>query len=95
MFTRRFPGKKLTVYRLRKVYRDHGIRRKKIKNSKVITDFQKKKIYKEAELARDKVAELQGLGYRILFVDEIVTTKSTIPTHEYSALKEPFTIDYK
>ena len=44
MFTRRYPNKILTIYRLRKVYKDHGIRRKKIRNTKVITEAQRRKI---------------------------------------------------
>ena len=95
MFHRRWPEKRLTVYRLRKVYRDHGIRRKKIRHTKVVTESQKKKIQAEAVAARDRLEELQAQRFRILFVDEIVTTKSTIPTHEYSAPNQPFRIDLK
>ena len=95
MFHRKFPDKKLTIYRLRKVYREHGIKRKKIRNTKVITESQKKKIYGEAVEARDRLQELEAEGYRILFVDEIVTTKSTIPSHEYSAPNRPFRVDFK
>jgi len=38
LFHRRFPEKKLTIYMLRKVYRSIGIKKKKIKNTEIISN---------------------------------------------------------
>ena len=40
-FEIRYPGKQLTVYRLLKVYRQAGIKRKKIRKTKIISDDKK------------------------------------------------------
>ena len=34
-------------------------------------------------------------GFRIIFIDEMCVTKSTIPTHEYSLKNQPIEIDIK
>jgi len=37
-----FKGKKITPYKLRKIYREHRIRKKKIRHTKIITDIMKR-----------------------------------------------------
>lgn len=45
--------------------------------------------------ARDNAQHLSEKGYRVIYIDEICVTKSTIPTHEYSPLKQPIEVDLK
>ena len=44
MFHRQYPEKKITIYRLRKAYREAGIKLKKIQTTKIVTKGQKAKI---------------------------------------------------
>ena len=46
-------------------------------------------------MAFNRVKSLTEQGYRIIFIDEICVTKSTIPTHEYSPLRQPIEIDLR
>ena len=83
------------MYYLRKTYREHRIRKKKIKKTKLLTPKQIIKIEKETKEVYKKLVDLKSQGYRILFIDEMCTTKSTIPTHEWSPVNQPVKIDYK
>ena len=74
----------MSIYHLRKIYTQSGIKNKKIRRTKIMTLKQKIKSGKEAVLAKEKVNELRALGYEIYYADEFCTTKSTIPTHCWS-----------
>ena len=43
-FMKRFPDKKLAPKKLQSVYKKHKIRKKKIKNTKILNDIQRRKI---------------------------------------------------
>ena len=94
-FEKKYAGKKMTVYYLRKIYREAGIRRKKIKKTKIVDEQQRARMKQQAIEAHDRVQSLSGLGYRIIYLDEVMVTKSTIPTHEYSPFKQPVVVDLK
>ena len=63
LFHRRFPDKKLTLYRLCKVYREHGIKKKKIKKTEIISTKKKKDIKEKAIIARKLLEQAIGEGY--------------------------------
>ena len=44
MFHRQFPDKRISIYRLRKAYREAGIKLKKIQTTKIVTKGQQAKI---------------------------------------------------
>ena len=46
-------------------------------------------------MAKQQLQELEAQGHHILYVDEMMTTKSTIPSHEYSLKGRPIEVDYK
>ena len=56
---------------------------------------QRSKSHQEALEAQRYLHELTAQGHRVLYVDEMMTTKSTIPTHEYSLKGQPIQVDYK
>ena len=85
----------MTVYYLRKIYREAGIRRKKIRKTKIVDQQQRARMKEQARVARDQLNALSENGHRIIYIDEICVTKSTIPTHEYSPRREPMEIDLK
>ena len=89
-FHRRFPDKRITWYRLRKVYYQHGIKKKKIVRTKIIQKDLAEKIRKEAIHAKSQLREMIEQGYLIIYVDEFMTTKSTLPTHDWTAKNHNF-----
>ena len=94
-FHRQFPGSKISIYYLRKAYREARIRKKKIRRTKIITPAHKAKIRLEA-LEVSKILQRHiDEGYRIIYLDEFMTTKSTMPTHDWTPVNQPFQIDYK
>lgn len=80
---------------MRKIYREAGISKKKIRKTKIIDPERRHNIKEEAIKAHQELISLQAQGYRIIYIDEMCVTKSTIPTHEYSKKNEPIEIDIK
>jgi hypothetical protein len=69
---------------LRKAYRKAGVKKKKIMRHKIISPDHKAKIRLEALGVKDILKQHMDEGYRIIYLDEFCTTKSTMPTHEWS-----------
>ena len=93
MFHRRYPEKRIKVYHLRKEYRKAKIRKKKIKRTKVISEDKEWQRLGEAVEAYSGLEQHKAEGYRILYLDEVMTTKSTLPIFEWSALNNNMRID--
>ena len=53
------------------------------------------KMKQQAIEAHQRLQSLTEEGYRVIFIDEICVTKSTIPTHEYSPIRQPIEIDLR
>jgi hypothetical protein len=53
------------------------------------------KIRQEALIAKDLLKSYQEDGYHVIYLDEFCTTKSTIPTHDWTPVNATFEIDYK
>ena len=51
------------------------------------------KMHEEALIAKHEVKEALDNGYRLIFIDEFVVTKLSIPSHDYSQKKTYTTID--
>lgn len=94
-FEVQFPRTKLSIYHLRKFYREAGIRKKKIRKTKLINEIKQIEINEQAVVANNKIQDLEQRGYRLIYIDEMCVTKSTIPTHAYSPLRRPIEIDLK
>ena len=58
--SRRFPGRKKSVYYLRKAYRDHGVKKRKIVRTKIISPQQEAKIREQAIEMRLRVENLKA-----------------------------------
>lgn len=50
---------------------------------------------RQVPIVRGKIDYFKSEGYRIIYVDEMMTTKSTIPTTEWSCKNKPLKLDYK
>ena len=78
---------------LSKVYSMHKVKRRRIKWEKKV------KAENEATYAKEKVKMIRQLnkakrdGYRIIYIDETVFTRSTVPKVEYCLPKDNMTVD--
>jgi hypothetical protein len=93
MFHRRYGDKKISRYYLRKAYKEAGIRKKKVRKTKIPSLSMKAKQLEQLQLASSQLEESREQGYRIVYLDEMMTTIHTLPTHEWSPLKTPFAYD--
>jgi hypothetical protein len=62
---------------------------------KIISPDHKAKIRLEALGVKDILKQHMDEGYRIIYLDEFCTTKSTMPTHDWTPKNACFQIDYK
>ena len=78
---------------LSKIFSIHKIKKRKIKWEK------KAKVENEAKYARWKAQMIRDLnkakrdGYKIIYIDETIFTRSTVPKIEYCLPKDNMTID--
>ena len=94
-YMREFPGKKICSTTLRSIYVKHKIRRKRIRNTKVNNPQLKLKIKRQSKYMAEELQKFKDRGFRLVFLDETMVTKSTIPKVEWSRPNESFEIDYK
>ena len=78
MFMKKFPDKKLSSTRLERLYKEMKIKRKKIKLSKNMSYNAKKRFKKSLNTAQEDLKKYIDDGYRIIYCDETMITKSTI-----------------
>ena len=94
-FTRVFPNKKISHSTLGNIYKKHRVRKKKIKVTKIPTKKERKKITRSIKAAKEELGHYSGRGFRIIYLDETMVTKSTITSHEWSAKNYNFEMDMK
>ena len=88
-----FPDKKLSSSKLAYIYKRYKIRFKKIGNTKVLTDVQKRRIRFQIPLVRNQMNEHIQRGFRIIYADEMMVTKSSMPTHAWSQKNQRIKVD--
>ena len=83
-FMRVFPAKKLSTTRLLNIYKKHKVRKKKVVITKLVNETQRKRIKRQVSAVRDELKWQSRRGFRIIYLDEMMITKSTIPKREWS-----------
>ena len=92
LFHRHFGNHRINPTLLRKVYKMHGIKRKKIKWVKRINS-EKETEYEQWRLdLKLKLAEFRRNHYRIIFLDETIFTTKTIRRFEYTEKRKPLCV---
>ena len=94
-FMRTFPEKKLCYTKLAKIYREHKVRKKKIKITKVLNDDQLARIQIQVPQVRESLQGCYADGFRVIYLDEMMVTTSKIPTHEWIKKNASIHIDHK
>ena len=93
LFQRRYPGTKVSVYKIRKLYQKHKIRKKVIKIGKAPRQASLIEIaIQAAELGTD-IQLAVDRRLKIIQLDEFVVTKKTMPTHVWTQQKTNAQID--
>ena len=84
----------MTPYKLRKLYKMNTIRKKKIRHTKILNEIQKRKIRFQIPKTREALNYYRERGFRIIYLDEMMVTKSSMPTHAWSSKRTSIDIDY-
>ena len=94
-FMMTFPEKKTSAESIRRIYIKNKVRKKKVKVTKIPNKKEAKRIKRSIQEAKAQLMEFRAKGFRIIYIDETMVTKSTIATHEWSQLNHNFEIDLK
>ena len=78
-----------------RIYRQHKIRKKKVKMTKILNRNQRRKIKRLVPDVRDELNYYKSRGFRIIYLDEMMVTKSTMQMHEWSQKNFSYKLDFK
>ena len=92
-FKKEFPGAKMNRTLLRKVYRVHGIKKKKLFWTKQAKDHDPRRIRQKLGTMKMLLTRARNNGYRIIYADETMFTRKTITDSEWTRKKENLSID--
>ena len=87
MFHRHFGNHRINCTLLRKVYRIHKIKSKRIKKVKLINPDKEIEYENWRKEIKDRVRRLKFHQYRIIYLDECVFTTKTLRSTDYTLLK--------
>ena len=95
MFHRWFPDMRLSVSKIREIYKEHMVRRKFLREQKLVTRPHLRKINAAAREAHEQLLEKKDQGFSIIYLDEVCFTKTTIPKLAWSAVRHNIELDPK
>ena len=78
---------------LTKVYNRHGIKKKRIKWIKVTKDKPIDVILKEKNKMVRELRKVKQQGYKVVYIDETMFTRRSVPTKEYCLPSKNMTVD--
>ena len=93
LFHRRFPDKRIAVTTLRRLYLRHGIRRKKVRQEKTMTQRVRRNFAQNCQRLLAELAQAEREGRLLVFADETLFTKRAIRLREWSARNSNLSVD--
>ena len=93
LFKRRFPYAHATVYKMRKFYKEHKIKKKSIRFSKLPAPRHFANIQEDIMNLKQDIESAALGGFRIVQLDEMMVTKNTFPSHDWSKCKHNTLLD--
>ena len=92
-FMKQFPGTKMGYTLLSKVYKQHGVKRRKITWKKMANNRTEEELKREKKKLLRQLEKTRKEGYRIIYIDETMFTKAALPTTEYCLPRQNLNID--
>ena len=93
LFHRRFPDKRIAITTLRRLYLRHGIRRKKVRQEKTMTQRVRRNFVENCQRLLAEMEQAKREGCIVVFADETLFTKRAIKLNEWSAKNTSLTVD--
>ena len=94
LFHRQFPECKITRNQLWYIYHKNGIRRKVVRNTKVLTPKQVTRLEPKVDELRTNLRTSIDKGRSIIYIDEVMFETSSVLRMEYSRKFENILVDY-
>ena len=94
LFKQKYPYAHITIYKLRKFYRDNKIKKKSIRLTKIMLPRQLPNTYQDVLDLTEDIQSAVLQGYRIIQLDEMMITKRTFPKQDWSKLRQNTSFDY-
>ena len=94
-FHRQYPEMRISVNKIREIYKKHMVRRKVLQEQKLVTRPHLERIDAEARRAHQELRDYVIRGFSIVYLDEVCFTKTTLPTLCWSAVRQPLMVDRK
>ena len=95
LFHRQFSLMKISTWKLAQIYKQHGIKKKVIKHTKLRTPRQETRMKQQVTVIAVELQELIDQRYTIIYLDEVMFTTRTVLSREYSNKNQNIQIDYK
>ena len=93
LFHRRFTDKRIAVTCLRRLYLQHGINRKKVRQEKYMPGRLQQQFKTNCQNARETLSIVQRMGRRIVYLDEVNFTKRSVLLRDWSRRNSNLTVD--
>lgn len=93
LFHRRFPDKRIAVTCLRRLYLKHGIKRKKVRQEKHMPQHARLQYQANCRLTRLALERAEQASRLIVYLDEIVFSKSSVISRDWSARNSNLAVD--
>jgi hypothetical protein len=93
LFHRRFTDKRIAITTLRRLYLRHGIRCKKVRLEKTMTQRVRRNFVQNCQSLLAEIEQAEREGRVLVFADETLFTKRAIKQREWSAKNTNLTAD--
>ena len=93
LFHRRFTDKRIAVTSLRRLYLSHGIRCKKVRLEKTMTQRVRRNFVQNCQSLLAQMEQADREGCIMVFADEICFTKRSLKLREWSSKNTNLTVD--
>ena len=80
--------------RLQRIYKANKVRKKKVRITKILNKKQRRKLRFRVPEVQEEIKEWRSRGFRIIYLDEMMITTRTMPTHEWSLKNTNMTMSY-
>ena len=94
LFKQRYPYAHCTIYKLRKLYKLEGIKNKMIRRNKIIPERSLPDAMLEAINMQDDLQSGHVQGFRLVYLDGCMVTKTTLPKLDWAKKYHNSSVDY-
>ena len=95
LFNRQFGARVISIYKLRRIYRELGIKRNKLRLTKVMTEQTRTRVEEGIVSLKSSYDLMIQQGYEVVYLDEFVITSKTYQDRTWMIKNRPFEVDYR